>query len=302
MAGDGAPPREFAGVGAGWFSEVNEELWPGVALSLRARGPALYSRRSALQQIDVFESDSFGRVLLLDGVIQLTTRDEFSYQEMITHLPLCSLPASPGAALSVCVIGGGDGGVLRECCRHARVGEVHLCEIDEEVISVSKRFFPGLSAGAFEEPRVRVHVRDGKAFLAERRDRYDAVIVDSSDPVGPAQALFEREFYEIVHAALRPGGVACVQAESVWLHLDLIARMRADCARVFGEGNVRYAYTTIPTYPSGQIGFMLLRKGGGVPAAAAAPPPEGLRYYTPEVHAAAFALPKFARDALGGGG
>jgi spermidine synthase len=272
------------------------------------------TRRS--QDVCVFKSTSFGTVLLLDGVIQCTDRDEFSYQEMIAHLPLCGLEAPPRTVL---VVGGGDGGVLREVTRHACVEAVHLAEIDAMVVDLAKQHFPAMAAG-FDDPRVAVHITDGIKFVTDTPPgTYDAIIVDSSDPVGPAEVLFQRPFFEAMHAALKPGGVVCTQAESLWLHLPIITALADMCASVFAGGVVRYGYTTIPTYPSGQIGFMVCAKakdGGGLPRDPSTParPPPGpdapggtpgrgpLRYYSTALHSAAFTLPAFAVDALGGVG
>jgi spermidine synthase len=212
------------------------------------------------------------------------------------------------------VVGGGDGGVLRELSRHASLEEIHIAEIDGMVIDVSKKHFPGMAVG-FADPRVSVHVCDGIKFVQEAAEgTYDLIVVDSSDPVGPAEVLFQRPFFEYMHRALKPGGVVCTQAESLWYHMDIIKSLAAMCREVFAGGSVQYAYTTIPTYPSGQIGFMVCAKAGaegaaplapreprqappGEPAGAGYPP---LRYYNSEVHRAAFTLPTFARDALAG--
>ena len=267
------------------------------------------------KDVCVFKSKSFGTVLLLDGVIQCTDRDEFSYQEMITHLPLNALEAPPRTVL---VVGGGDGGVLREVTRYASLEAVHLAEIDGMVCEVAKKHFPAMAAG-FEDGRVSVHITDGIKWVTDAPPAtYDAIIVDSSDPVGPAEVLFQRPFFEAMHAALKPGGVVCTQAESLWLHLPIISSLADMCASVFAGGIVRYAYTTIPTYPSGQIGFMVCAKAkadGSAPrdpcTPARAPPSVSagdakgpLKYYSAALHSAAFTLPQFAVDALGavGGG
>lgn len=164
------------------------------------------------------------------GVIQCTDRDEFSYQEMIAHLPLCSLDAPPKKVL---VVGGGDGGVLREVTRHESVEAVDLAEIDGMVVDVSKKHFPKMAVG-FQDPRVSVHICDGIDFVKKAPPgSYDAIIVDSSDPVGPAEVLFQRPFFEAMHAALRPGGVVCTQAESLWLHLPIIKSLAEMCSSVF---------------------------------------------------------------------
>jgi spermidine synthase len=226
---------------------------------------------------------------------------------MISNLPLNAL-TSPAAR--VLVVGGGDGGVVREVCRHPSVAAVDVAEIDGMVVDVSRKHFPGMACG-FDDPRVTVKICDGIEFVkAAAPGTYDAIIVDSSDPVGPAEVLFQRPFFEAMHAALKPGGVACTQAESLWLHLPIITALADMTASVFEGGVCRYAYTTIPTYPSGQIGFLVCVKAGegGAPprdpSTPARPPPAGLRYYSEALHPAAFALPAFAAAELGavGGG
>lgn len=252
-------------------------------------------------------------MLILDGVIQCTDRDEFSYQEMITHLAACSLRRPPLKAL---VVGGGDGGVLRELSRYQSLQAIHIAEIDGMVIDVSKKYFPQMAVG-YADPRVIVNVCDGIKYVQDTEPgTYDIIVVDSSDPVGPAEVLFQRPFFEAMYRALAPGGIVCTQAESLWYHLDIIKSLAAMCNDVFevGKGGtVQYAFTTIPTYPSGQIGFMICSKAEEGRAALdprepAHPPPSDphttdakyppLRYYTSEVHKAAFVLPAFAREAL----
>ncbi|XVE92449.1 hypothetical protein REPUB_Repub01dG0098300 [Reevesia pubescens] len=286
----------------GWFSEISP-MWPGEAHSLKVE-KILFKGKSDYQNVMVFQSSTYGKVLVLDGVIQLTERDECAYQEMITHLPLCSIP-NPKKVL---VIGGGDGGVLREVARHSSVEQIDICEIDKMVVDVSKQFFPNVAVG-YEDPRVNLHIGDGVAFLkAVPKGTYDAIIVDSSDPIGPAQELFEKPFFESVAKALRPGGVVCTQAESIWLHMHIIEDIVANCRQIF-KGSVNYAWTTVPTYPSGVIGFMLCSTEG--------PPVDfkhpvnpidtddscckskrPLKFYNSEIHSAAFCLPSFAKKVI----
>ncbi|KAL6525410.1 hypothetical protein OROHE_015717 [Orobanche hederae] len=217
-------------------------LWEAHSLKVEK---ILFKGKSDFQNILVFQSSSYGKVLVLDGVIQLTERDECAYQEMITHLPLSSIP-NPKKIL---VIGGGDGGVLREVSRHSSIEKIDICEIDKMVVDVSKQFFPRVAVG-YDDPRVTLHIGDGVAFLkAVPEGTYDAVIVDSSDPIGPAQELFEKPFFESVAKALRPGGVLCTQAESIWLHMHIIEDIVANCCQIF-KGSVDYAWTSVPTYPS----------------------------------------------------
>ena len=291
--------------GEQWFMEQGQ-LWPGQAQCLRVK-QVLHREQSLFQDLLVFESTDYGRVLVLDGVIQCTERDEFSYQEMISHLPLNAHP-EPRRVL---VIGGGDGGVLREVVKHTSVEEVVLCEIDEAVIRVSQQYLPAMSTG-FESDNVTVHIGDGFEYLknVEENQRFDVIITDSSDPVGPASSLFQPEFFELLNRALNPNGIICSQGECQWLHLDIIKSVLTKVKNIFPL--VEYAYTTIPTYPSGQIGFILCSKGGdsvkdlrrvnplksvngsGVPADVL----NQLRYYTFKIHEASFVLPQFTSKVI----
>ncbi|XP_007038991.2 PREDICTED: spermine synthase isoform X1 [Theobroma cacao] len=302
---------------SGWFSEYqsssghyldkagkrvffNNPMWPGEAHSLKVEN-ILYRGKSDYQEVLVFESSTYGKVLVLDGIVQLTEKDECAYQEMIAHLPLCSI-RSPKTVL---VVGGGDGGVLREIARHSSVERIDICEIDKMVIDVSKKFFPELAVG-FEDPRVCLHVGDAVEFLRHvPKGKYDAIIVDSSDPVGPAQELVEKPFFETIARALRPGGVLCNMAESMWLHTHLIEDMISICRETF-KGSVHYAWASVPTYPSGVIGFLICStEGPPVDFVNPINPIEKLdgayhhkrelRFYNSEMHRAAFALPSFLK-------
>ncbi|KAL9643462.1 hypothetical protein ABK040_010077 [Willaertia magna] len=279
----------------GWFSELSDEMWPGECRNLKVKeNGLLYHKKSDFQDVMVFDSETYGRVLVLDGVIQCTERDEFAYQEMITHLPLASLDFEPKKVL---IIGGGDGGCVREALKHSSVEEVHLCDIDGDVIKVSKELLPYMSS-SFTNPKVHVHVMDGAVFLKQHKNNFDVIIVDSSDPVGPASTLFGREFFQSCYEALTERGLLCTQAESVWLHLDLIAKMREFIGEIFPK--VSYAYTSIPTYPSGVIGFFCCSKQAdcGFEPKRQVSNQDELRYYTPEIHKASFVLPAFAAKKL----
>jgi len=279
----------------GWFRE-KETLWPGQAMCLRVK-EILHVEKSLYQDVLVFRSETYGTVLVLDGVIQCTERDEFSYQEMIAHIPLACHP-NPRKVL---VIGGGDGGVLREVAKHESVEEITLCEIDETVIRVSKEYLPAMAVG-FEHPKVKVHIGDGFPFLKDKVDSFDVIITDASDPVGPAESLFQVEYFELMRNALHQDGIIATQAECQWLHIPLIKDVRRYCQSLFPV--VEYAFTTIPTYPSGQIGFMLCSRAGGQdmrkPTRRFTPEQEAklFQYYNAEVHEAAFVLPQFTKNAL----
>ncbi|RDA87133.1 hypothetical protein CP532_4295 [Ophiocordyceps camponoti-leonardi (nom. inval.)] len=280
----------------GWFREMSE-MWPGQAMMLKVE-KVLHHEKSKYQDVLAFKSSDYGNVLVLDNVIQCTERDEFAYQEMIAHLPLCAHP-NPKKVL---VIGGGDGGVLREVVKHECVEEAVLCDIDEAVIRVSKLFLPSMAEG-LSHPKSTVHVADGFKFLREYKNTFDVIITDSSDPEGPAQNLFENEYFQLLYDALREGGVISTQgSENQWLHLDLIRRIRKGCREIFPVAE--YAYTTIPTYPSGQIGFMVCGKDGNrdVKKPIRRWPEEEeyklFKYYNAQIHEASFVLPNFAKEGL----
>jgi spermidine synthase len=229
-------------------------------------------------------------------------------------LPLSFFAASlplPSLLLpfQVLIVGGGDGGVLREVCRHECVEEVVMCEIDEDVVAMAKKHLGGITATSFEDPRLTLLFQDAAVYMQAHTNKFDVIIVDSSDPVGPAEALYTSAFYAHMEKALRPGGIVCTQGECLWLHLDIIQRVMREAKELYPV--VDYGYTTVPTYPSGQIGFIMAKKAGegetgGVNAAVLRTPTREpsptmsslLRYYSTEVHAAAFVLPRFAEAAL----
>ncbi|CDR44187.1 CYFA0S14e00606g1_1 [Cyberlindnera fabianii] len=280
----------------GWFREISDTMWPGQAMTLRV-DKVLHHEKSLYQDVLVFKSTDYGNVLVLDNVIQATERDEFSYQEMITHLAMNSHP-NPKKVL---VIGGGDGGVLREVVKHESVEEAWLCDIDEAVIRVSKEYLPEMSA-AYQHPKVKTHIGDGFKFLADYKNTFDVIITDSSDPEGPAETLFQKPYFQLLNEALTEKGVITTQAENIWLHMSIITDLKKACKEVFPVAE--YAYTTIPTYPSGQIGFMVCSKDkDAVVSKPIRSIPEEkedelYRYYNSKIHEASFVLPNWAKKAL----
>ncbi|KAI0804834.1 saccharopine dehydrogenase [Irpex lacteus] len=286
-------PLTHPSIREGWFREISPQ-WPGQALTLKVER-ILHTEKSPYQDLLVFRSTHYGTVLVLDGVIQATERDEFSYQEMIAHIPLSTHP-SPSRVL---VIGGGDGGVVREVLRHATVEHVTLVDIDEAVVRVSKTYLPHMSR-ALEDPRVTVHIGDGFKFLADAAaagssSLYDVIITDSSDPVGPASSLFQPPYFQLLHNALAPGGTISTQGECQWLHTPLIRELLTSTRQIFKQA--KYAYTTIPTYPSGQIGFIVASKASAEERDLTKPlrKIEGTKYWNEQIHGAAFVLPEFVR-------
>lgn len=270
-------------------------MWPGTALSIEIES-VLYSQKSKYQQIDLYQTRTHGKMLVLDGIIQVTQFDEFAYQEMMTHVPLFAHPDPE----NVLVIGGGDGGILREISRHDKVENIDFCEIDEAVIQVAKQFLPEMACG-FDDPRVNVFIEDGNAFVQKQEGIYDVIIVDSSDPIGPAQVLFEKPFYLALKSALKPNGLIATQGESFFFHQDCVTQLVGMIKELFPIQ--AYAYILVPTYPGGHIGICMGSLG---------PNPEKpfrivskkvqaqLKYYTPQIHKAAFVLPHFAKKMLEG--
>lgn len=276
----------------GWFSETSD-VWPGIALSIEIE-KTLFSKKSQFQQIELFETRHHGRMLVLDGVIQLTDFDEFAYQEMLAHTPLFAHPAPK----KVLVIGGGDGGILREIARHEGVQTIDICEIDEMVIQVSRQYLPEMGCG-FDDPRVILHIADGNEFIGQHPDEYDVIIVDSSDPVGPGEILFEGPFYEHCQRALKQNGILAIQGESFFLHPDLVQKMVKRIKKLFKIH--AYSNFLVPTFTGGHIGICLGSKGPAVRTPARKIPQkiqERLKYYTARVHKASFVLPKFAEKLI----
>ncbi len=243
----------------------------------------LHQERTTYQEIAVLHHPHFGRMLALDGVIQLTERDEFFYHEMLVHPALHVHPAPR----QVLIIGGGDGGSLREVLKHPDVQAVTLVEIDGGVIEVSRRFFPGLSQG-FADPRVKVLLDDGAKVVRDSPVRYDVAIVDSTDPVGAAEILFSSEFYGAVGNALTPQGILVTQSESLFFHLSFVAEVQRRLRQHFPIAD---CYTQpLATYAGNWWTFSIASKTHALrtPRRAQKVP---TRYYSPEVHRKAF-LPR----------
>ena len=272
-----------------WISEVG----PSFGFTVETT-EHLYTARSPYQQIDIYQTAHCGKLMLLDGIIQFTEYDEFAYQEMLAHLPLFAHPCPE----RVLVIGGGDGGILREIAKHDCVKRIDLCEIDAMVIEAAKKFVTSMSCG-FDDPRVAVHIADGSKFVADKESEYDVIIVDSTDPVGPGESLFNAEFYSKMKRALKPDGVIASQSESIYLHPAVIKRLMRINLDLFGSYN--YALMLVPTYPTGTIGASVVSCSRDVKNPVREPDASmlaKLRYYTPAIHRASFVLPKFAENFL----
>jgi len=275
-----------------WFYD-SEEYAHGCQLRIKLRD-VLCHYRSDFQEIAIFQTENLGRMLVLDNITMLTEFDESAYHEMIVHVPLLVHPR-PARIL---IIGGGDGGTAREVLKHPEVEAVHVCELDREVVKACREYLPSL-AGAFDDPRVSIFYRDGAEFVRNPESPYDVIIVDSTDPIGPGQVLFQRPFYENTQRALSREGIMVAQCESIYFHPDVIRGVASIARSLYPKAG--YYQTLVPTYPSGVIGFMFCSLEYDPIAHISldrAARLQGLRYYTPELHRAAFTLPRFCRDLI----
>ncbi|CAG9578147.1 unnamed protein product [Danaus chrysippus] len=279
-----------------WFSE-SCEMWPGSTFSFEVK-KLLHKERSPFQEIQVFDTTSLGRVLVLDGIIQCTQKDEYSYQEMISFLPLCC-HKNPEKVL---IVGGGDGGVARDVAKHPNVKEIVQVEIDAKVIEVSKKYLPFMAVG-FDSKKLTLHVGDGFEFMKNHSHEFDVIITDSSDPIGPAVSLFQENYFALMKSALKPNGIVCSQAGTYWDNMDLVKNTLNFCKNQFPAA--AYATTSVPTYPSGSIGFVIGSLDGNVKFDK--PVTEftreqlndmDLKYYNSDIHKAAFALPNFVKNVI----
>ena len=276
-----------------WYSEMHTD---NVKLSVRI-DKQLISKQSPFQRIDVLESYEFGRILTLDGFLMLTEKDEFIYHEMITHVPMAVSPDTK----KVLVIGAGDGGTIRELCRYDKVEHIDLVEIDETVVQVCREYLPQ-TACRLDDERVKLHFEDGMKFVRTRQDEYDLIIVDSTDPFGPGEGLFTREFYGNCYKALRENGILINQHESPYYENDALAMRRAHgrIKKVFPVAQVYQAH--IPTYPSGHWLFGFASKGPDPVGDLRAERWDALgittRYYNTALHRGCFALPNYVKELL----
>lgn len=229
-----------------WFQERQYEDF-SQTLSIERE---IYSGHTQYQEALVFENRTFGRVLALDDIVQLTERDNHIYHEMMSHAPLLA----HGAAERVLIVGGGDGGVLREVFRHESVKHATLAELDSEVIALSQRYFPAVSAGAFDDPRLKLVIGDGARFIADTDAQFDIIIVDSTDPIGPGEVLYADAFYENCRRRLRPNGTITLQAGAAFFQPDKLKALQDRLARCFGAARCYLA--PVPTYAAGMLALV----------------------------------------------
>ncbi|MFA5929098.1 MAG: polyamine aminopropyltransferase [Candidatus Margulisiibacteriota bacterium] len=282
-----------------WISEnqLFENGLSDIKLSLRVK-KHLYSKRSDYQQVEIFDTWGYGRVLQLDGVMQTTEKDEFVYHEMITHVPLLTHPA-PKKHL---VIGGGDGGASREALKHP-LDISYLVDIDEDVVSSSKQYLSKIGS-EFENPRLKVNCTDGIQFMRDRKKEFDVISVDSTDPIGPAVGLFSKEFYQDVFNALTDDGIMACQSESPFYYPNFIHDLHIKLGEIFPV--VRLYTAVIPTYPGAYWSWTLASKKHDpldLPLAElqqrmARRKINGLKWFSPEIYKSSFILPPFVQQLL----
>lgn len=276
-----------------WYSEHHTA---DVRFSIRLR-QELHSEKSDYQYISIFDSFEFGRILTLDGVVMLTERDEFVYHDMMVHVPMAVRPD----IRRVLLIGGGDGGAARELCRYEQIKHIDVAEIDEAVVRVCREWLPQTACG-FDDPRVHLHYVDGLRYIRTKTDEYDLVIVDSTDPSGPGEVLFTKEFYGNCFQALKENGIMVNQHESAFYKEDRRAMQAAHkrIASVFPETHVYQAH--IPTYPSGHWLFGFASKKihplNDLDAAKWNERALQTQYYNTDLHRGAFYLPNYIKEAL----
>lgn len=276
-----------------WFTEQAEEA--GTAFSLRIH-ERVHHERSAYQEIEVYDTTRFGRLMVIDGFVMLSDRDNFFYHEMMTH-PVLYTHAAPKR---VAIIGGGDCGSLKEVLRHPEVESATQIEIDERVTRVSEQWFPDLCT-ANADRRASLQFEDGIEWMKQTpAQSLDVIIVDSTDPIGPAEGLFNAAFYAQCHRALAAGGILVQQSESPLLHLNLIRDMRAAMAEAGFAARATLTFPQ-PVYPSGWWSATMARKDAnlnGFRETAADKRPFKTLYYSVETHRASLALPPFVREVL----
>ncbi len=279
-----------------WFTDKDENL----ALSLRHTGELLYRAKSEFQTVQVLESYAFGKMLTIDNLVMTTEKDEFIYHEMISHPAMFSHP-NPKRVL---VIGGGDGGTIRELFRHEGVEQVVMVEIDGNVVEACKLHLPQIAC-EFDNPKLDLRIDDGIKYIAECEDAaFDIIIVDGSDPEGPAEGLFSDSFYRNVNRCLKADGVLVLQSESPHFHRKAFVELNSCLKGIFGEDKVQVFLAHIPTYPTGLWSFTYAAKGNvnalniDDERANAFSEKHNLKYFDAQVHRAAFALPPFVRKML----
>lgn len=280
-----------------WFTDKDEDQ----ALSLRFTGEVFHDVQSPFQRVRILESYKYGKMLALDDMVMTTEKDEFHYHEMIAHPAIFT----HGNVKNVLVIGGGDGGTVREVLRHESVEKVTMVEIDNEVIESCKKYLPQIAA-AFDHPKLELIVDDGIAFVEQAQaDHYDLIIIDGSDPVGPAEGLFSVSFYKNCFKALNANGLLVAQGESPKFNEKAFAELNFTLQGIFGKDNAPVSLFYVPTYPTGMWSFQYGLKGAKHPKTIEKDAEmdsfvskHDLNYYNAEIHRGSFATPNFVKKLL----
>lgn len=271
-----------------WFTEASENLGTGFSLQIKQK---LADEKTPYQHIEIFETTSFGNLMVIDGFVMLSTRDNFLYHEMMSHPVLYTHPHPR----NVLIIGGGDCGTLKEVLRHEGVESAHQVEIDEQVTRLSEIYFPELCESN-NDPRASLVFDDGIQWVRDADpESLDVIIIDSTDPVGPAEGLFSKDFYRDCFAVLRPGGLIVQQSESPLLHTNILKDMYA-AMRSAGYADVRTLQFPQPVYPSGWWSATMARKGesiSGFREMDVTNKSFATKYYSGDMHKAAFVMPPF---------
>ena len=277
---------------------INETLHPSWQQNFETT-QLLIDTHTSYQHLQIFENPTFGKVMMLDGVTQTTERDEFIYHEMLAHVPMIA----HGSATSVLVIGGGDGGIIREVLKHPKLSSVSIVEIDNGVVEYSKLYMPSISNGAFENKKVNLHIADAASFVETTQDKFDVIITDSTDPMGPGESLFTEKFYRDCKKCLKTDGIMVTQSGVPFLQPQGIKNMDK-MLRTFFE-HVKFYLVPIPTYIGGTmvIGFACdvpyhIKQSIDALAEKSSHLKEKTRYYTPEIHQASFIIPPFIKNLL----
>lgn len=254
----------------------------------------IHEEKSDHWNLSIFKNAILGNVLSIDGVIQLTENDEFIYHEIMAHVPLLTHP-NPTSLL---IIGGGDGGLLREAVRHQNLEKIVQVEIDERIIDVSKKYLPNISKGSFEDPRVTLIIQDGAKYVKETKDKFDVILCDSNDPEGPAKVLFSSEFYRDCKNILKPQGIFVNQNGVPFLQKNMVEQTLANRRPSFKQ--VSFFIAPVPTYIGGFMAFgwasdKKYRVSEKILRERLSKIKGEMKYYTPEIHRASFALPAFIK-------
>ena len=258
-----------------------------------------FENKTDHQHLIIFENAKFGRVMALDGIIQTTEADEFIYHEMLTHVPLLT----HGNVKRVLIIGGGDGGILRETCKHTSLEHITQVEIDQQVIEMCKTYLPNHSAGAYDDPRVNIVINDGARFVHECTEKFDVIISDSTDPIGPGDVLFTADFYADCKNCLTHDGILVTQNGVAFMQLDEVTTTAKRLQPYFADQSFYCA--AVPTYIGGVMTFAWasnnrLYRSTTVDLITQRLDAANIKcgYYNPAIHMASFALPQYIKNAL----